>query len=244
MKRSLCTLAVGAFSGSVVTLALVLWLQRGVLHAVADGEGTPSGNGDVNADGTIDVSDVIYTCRWLFLDGEAPQPIVCPPTRLPATGQTKCYNASDPAIELPCDSANFPGQDGLYQAGCPTDGRFVDHGDGTVTDACTGLMWQKDTAPGTYNWPGALRYCDALELAGHSDWRLPNVRELQSLADYGRFGPAIHPAFGSKPEYHWSSTPGAYNYGTDAWIMSGYYGDVNGGDKTKFYCVRAVRGGL
>ena len=44
------------------------------------------------------------------------------------------------------DSATCPGQDGFYQTGCAPDHRFVDNGDGTVTDNCTGLMWQKDTA--------------------------------------------------------------------------------------------------
>jgi hypothetical protein len=63
---------------------------------------------------------------------------------LPATGQTTCYD--DLGAEIPCDDPRFPGQDGFHQAGCRPEDRFIDHGDGTVTDLCTGLMWQQDTA--------------------------------------------------------------------------------------------------
>jgi len=46
--------------------------------------------------------------------------------RLAATGQTKCYDAA--GAEIDCASADFPGQDGFYQVGCPSAGRFVDNG--------------------------------------------------------------------------------------------------------------------
>ena len=63
-----------------------------------------------------------------------------------------------------------------------------------MTDTCTGLMWQRenpdkngdgrvDLADGFF-WCEALRYCDALTLAGHDDWRLPNIREPVSIADH------------------------------------------------------------
>ena len=70
--------------------------------------------------------------------------IECIGSSLPATGQTTCYDTEGNVIN--CGSAEWPGQDGFYQAGCPSAGRFVDNGDGTVTDSCTGLVWQKDTA--------------------------------------------------------------------------------------------------
>src|ERR1044071_7849259 len=73
-------------------------------------------NGDANGDGKIDISDAIFLLGWLFQNGEPPVPIV--PAGLTATGQTKCYD--DQGTEIPCDSTAFPGQDGLYQAGCPT----------------------------------------------------------------------------------------------------------------------------
>ena len=62
--------------------------------------------------------------------------------------------------------------------------RFENNGD-TVSDLNTGLMWQRnDAGPG--HWPGALQYCLRLDLGGFTDWRLPNVKELQSIVDYSR----------------------------------------------------------
>lgn len=63
---------------------------------------------------------------------------------------------------------------------------FVDNGDGTVTDNATGLMWTKDDNGSGVLWETALSYAEASTTAGYNDWRLPNVKELQSLADYSR----------------------------------------------------------
>jgi len=63
---------------------------------------------------------------------------------------------------------------------------FVDNLDGTVTDIATGLTWmQADNGIGV-NWGEALAYCEALTLNGMDDWRLPNIKELQSIVDYSR----------------------------------------------------------
>lgn len=62
--------------------------------------------------------------------------------------------------------------------------RFIDNGDGTVTDRETNLIWQKDPAPQRVNWPEAQRYIKQLNVAGfagHYDWRLPNNKELSTL---------------------------------------------------------------
>ena len=63
---------------------------------------------------------------------------------------------------------------------------FVDNGDGTVTDRATGLTWQKNDSSRGMDWTDALAYAENLELGGHSDWRLPNAKELQSIVDYAR----------------------------------------------------------
>jgi hypothetical protein len=159
---------------------------------------------------------------------------------LPATGQTKCYNTG--GGEIACASTDWPGQDGFYQAGCPTAGRFTDNADGTVSDNCTGLMWQKDTAPGTYMWQQALQYCETLSLAGQSDWRLPNVRELQSIVDYGRYNPSIDPIFGAVSSYYWSSSASVY-YPAGAWLVYFDVGYVDYDYKASAGYVRAVRSG-
>ena len=142
----------------------------------------------------------------------------CP---LPATGQTKSYEG----IEIDCASASQFGQDGSYQAGCPAAGRFTDNGDGTVTDNCTGLMWQKETPPAEYMWDEAIEHCENLELAGHTEWRLPNIRELQSIVDCGRFYPAIDPVFGGITDWYWSSTTDVSNTEV-AWYVRLDFGSV------------------
>ncbi len=103
--------------------------------------------------------------------------------------------------------------------------QFVDNGDGTITDKATGLMWAKEDSQKGMDWQSALQYAENSELAGHSDWRLPNVKELQGIVNYDRApnssdpskeGPAIDPIFqcsdfvnakGVKDyPYFWSST--------------------------------------
>ena len=67
---------------------------------------------------------------------------------------------------------------------------FHDNGNGTITDRATGLMWQKADSGMGMNWEQALAYAANFKLAGYSDWRLPNVKELQSIVDYTR-APAV-----------------------------------------------------
>lgn len=172
---------------------------------------------DVNSGGQtgdIDMSDAIYLLTWLFNAGPHPQ---CPTPEdrtLPATGQSVTFG-------------DCPGQDGFYRAGCPMPGRFVDNGDGTVTDRCTQLTWIQQTADVTSDgkitaddqleWCEALEYCETLTFAGEDDWRLPNVRELLSILDYGRANPSVDPVFrltriADRNEYqYWSSTLSASN---------------------------------
>lgn len=63
---------------------------------------------------------------------------------------------------------------------------FVDNGNGTISDNATGLMWMQNDAENPLLWGEALTYAEGFEFAGHSDWRLPNAKELQSLLDYTR----------------------------------------------------------
>jgi len=63
---------------------------------------------------------------------------------------------------------------------------FVDNEDGTITDEASGLMWmQNDNGEGVL-WQDALASAEDKEFAGYSDWRLPDVKELQSIVDYTR----------------------------------------------------------
>ena len=92
---------------------------------------------------------------------------------------------------MPCKGT---GQDGEFQKGMTwPHPRFTEHGNGTVTDNVTALMWTKDAQQikGTQKWSDALNSCNHFDFAGYTDWRLPNVRELLSLIDYGEHDPAL-----------------------------------------------------
>ena len=58
---------------------------------------------------------------------------------------------------------------------------FTDNGDGTVTDSGTELMWQQGDDGIERNWGDALSHCEGLSLAGYSDWKLPDIKELESI---------------------------------------------------------------
>lgn len=61
---------------------------------------------------------------------------------------------------------------------------YIDNGDGTITDAATGLMWMQDDSDTSMVWKDALSYAENFEYAGYSDWRLPDAKELQGIVDY------------------------------------------------------------
>jgi formylglycine-generating enzyme required for sulfatase activity len=100
---------------------------------------------------------------------------------LPQTGQTKCYDTTGNQI-----SCSGTGQDGEVRAGAAWPSpRFHDNGNGTVTDNLTGLMWtQNANLPGsTVTWYQAVDFCNNLSQGGYTDWRLPNVNELEILVN-------------------------------------------------------------
>ena len=118
--------------------------------------------------------------------------------------------------------------------------------DSTVTDTSTGLMWQRVGSPDIQTWEQALAYCEALDIGGYTDWRLPTIKELQSLVDYSRYSPALNTAYfpNTAASRYWSST--AYTPNTSyAWFVDFKYGDCDGNGGTKYGSnyVRAVRGG-
>ena len=61
--------------------------------------------------------------------------------------------------------------------------RFIDNGDGTVTDTSTNLMWAASDNMGNITWHDAKIYCENPPIAGYkySDWRMPTIKELKTL---------------------------------------------------------------
>jgi hypothetical protein len=161
------------------------------------------------------------------------------PAKVWKTGQKQCYDASGNVIDCATQGQT---QDGAVQAGADWPApRFTDNGDGTVTDNLTGLMWLKDAnLPGDRDiWQDTLDYVDTLNsngLCGHSDWRLPNRKELFSLIDFSQHGPALQlgrPFVNVQVQWdnYWSGTTGAYNP-ISAWYLSMTYGGISGNSKS------------
>jgi hypothetical protein len=118
---------------------------------------------------------------------------------------------------------------------------FVDNGDSTITDAATGLTWTKYDSREGMNWQSALAWAqamNAINYCGHSGWRLPNAKELQTIVDYTRspgatHSAAINPLFACStitneaglPDWPWfwtSTTHRSYD-GTNYGAMWGVY---------------------
>jgi hypothetical protein len=163
---------------------------------------------------------------------------------VPKTGQTVSYDPAQNKVD-----------DGALQKGVasPTP-RFTDNNNGTVTDKLTGLIWmQNANAFGQRIWAEALSDANDLKSGDHGltdgsqagDWRLPNVRELQSLIDYGRYNPpvpAVNPFTNVQSSYYWSSTTNA-SLTTNAWGVGFYDGYMNSNDKSLSNYVWCVRDG-
>lgn len=121
---------------------------------------------------------------------------------------------------------------------------FEDNNDGTVTDKLTGLVWQKLPYWDSLNWEMALTYADTLSLAGKKDWRLPNIKELQSINQENILNPSLNTAFFSIPEPQkiWSSTT-LPNQTSKAWYLDTRYGVTTYDPKTARHILLVVRGG-
>lgn len=217
---------------------------------VCPSEGDAAG---IDAQITRDVSEL----ATLLADGTLPP---CDPnanpSRLPASGQLVSYRAGD---------------DGAVRAGASL--QYADNGDGTITDLNTGLMWEKLSDDGTihdrdtsYTWTQAfdvkIAALNAASFAGYGDWRLPNVKELQSIIAYSMAAitrPAVDPVFDTgcvaacsvltcscaaseSGAFFWTSTTVATD-SSHAWVVYFHAGDVYDQSKDAAHFVRAVRGG-
>lgn len=187
---------------------------------------------------------IVFASLALALAGNlmigASSTVTVAPAPVPQTGQRTSYTTGD---------------DGVLQMGIEWDAatRFTDNGDGTVLDTLTGLIWLKNAdCYGAIGWVQGLKNTATLEngVCGLSDgsanwdWRLPNVREMLSLIDYGEYAPALsdgHPFSVGNIGVYWTSTTDATNQ-SKAWLVRLTQGDTLRYDKPNAYRVWPVRG--
>jgi len=133
-------------------------------------------------------------------------------------------------------------------------GSFKDNGNETITDLTTNLMWQQCTyglsgancATGavlTITWEASIVYCETLSHAGFTDWRLPHIKELRSIADSTTYSPAINAVYFPNTDLsrYWSSTSSAADTTAAMYVHFGL-GYASAMDKAYLYAVRCVRG--
>ncbi len=187
---------------------------------------------------------------------------------LPATGQKVSYTANKNGV------ANaVVADDGSVQAGRAA--HFADNGNGTITDLNTGLVWEKKSADGSlhdeahrypwsstsvdtvWDWLAQINAEGGSGFAGYNDWRLPNAKEMLSIAEYQLSPPAVPPAFNDgclsgctvltcscmSSQLYWSSTTQAQVQSL-AWSGNWLQANIIRSDKTSASRVRAVRGGI
>jgi hypothetical protein len=229
------------------------------------------------AECTINLTDTqsrLHVCEDALADCQATQG-----QAFPATGQVTCWDSD--RKEIPCADT---GHDGDIQAGA--DLSYTDNGL-TITDNNTKLEWMKQddndslgtgtfecdpaSYPGNldkdclFMWDDAFTYVASLNAnnyAGYDDWRVPNVKELQSIVNYENDFPAVSAEFDTNCEAgckvddpenpenecsctagstYWSSTSNAHN-AFAAWLVNFDDGGVLKVDKFNGERVRAVRG--
>lgn len=193
----------------------------------------------------------LYSYVWPVRDGIVSDP----PVRLAQTGQTSCYDAAG----TPSVCANT-GQDGELQKGLvwPTS-RFTNNTDSSRSDNLTTLIWaphgnllmNRDAGfdsdggiDGHVSWQNALNYISKLnteQYLGHSDWRMSNIRELQSLQHGGASSWLSGEGFQSVQANYWTSTSRKATPDF-AWVFNLLNG-IPADDKTTNYAVWPVRGG-
>jgi hypothetical protein len=248
--------------------------------------------GDCNTDGEVTINEVVTVVNRALEPLPCSDDNICSAESCPAqlaqcqTDLANCQSQGGQHFPASGQITSYgPGSDGDVRAGATL--AYTDNGDGTITDNNTGLMWEKKDQSGgihdmanSYTWgmieePYKMNGTMVTELlvtlntpecfAGYCDWRIPNVKELQSIVDYEvpDPGPAVNAAFNANcvagctvqgnggpmcsctaSSLHWSSTTS--RTGPDfAWFVFFGFGHVGpDGSKDDDFSVRAVRGGL
>ena len=112
--------------------------------------------------------------------------------------------------------------------------RFVNNGDGTVTDTKTGLMWSAKDNGTHISWTKARSYCQSYSGGDHTDWRMPTLAELKTLYDpviQNDRGYHITPLVSTTAESCWASETRDneaarfnFTYGQEYWLRQSHTG--------------------
>ena len=119
---------------------------------------------------------------------------------------------------------------------------YTDNNNGTITDNLTNLVWEKIPSTIVQTWEQAITMAENLSLGGFTDWRLPNIKELQSLNDETVIAPSVtSPYFQNLGvKKYWSSTT-LPNQIAKAWYWDTQYGITTYDTKTNTNYVICVR---
>ena len=142
------------------------------------------------------------------------------------TNQTMFYD-NFAEIATAASGSSFYGQNAMYSGNTP---KYADNNDGTITDMVTGLMWQQSpdkNGDGKINYDDKASYSAAVagasscKTGGHTDWRLPTIKELYSLIIFSGQDPS---------SYNGTSTAGLIPFIETTYFKFGY-GDLAAGDR-------------
>jgi hypothetical protein len=111
----------------------------------------------------------------------------------------------------------------------------------TIIDNLTGLMWYQSPSTSNVNWETAIKNCEDFSNEGFDDWRLPNIKELQSLTDYTKSNPSCDLLFSEIiVDKYWSSTS-LSNQSSQAWYWDNRFGITTYADKNQLLKLIFVR---
>jgi len=166
------------------------------------GTSTVEANYDLNTTNWIRQEHLVYTNQHQYQSTEVTEP-AC----VPRTGQSISYVAGD---------------DGDLQPGHSWPPRFTIQADtNLVVDNMTGLMWTRNATLGHAGWGFAVADCYMSHLFSYDDWRLPSIREMESLMDLGEAYPTLltgHPFVNVGTNY-WTGTSDVVD-SSQAWVVS------------------------
>ena len=239
--------------------------------------------GDCNGDGAVAINELVTAVNRSL--GGCQDDGICNMASCPAQLATCRNELAD--CQAQAGGQRFPasGQRTSYGAGSDGDLRagavlsYTDNGDGTITDNNTGLMWEKKSDDGgihdvdnVYTWamgsePSTMNGTMVTEFlatlntepcfVGHCDWRIPNVKELQSILNLQNVNPAVSTAFNTRCAASCTVTSCSCTQSTNYWSSTTYMNLPNNAFTVVFnfgltfynfkigsHYVRAVRDGL